>query len=755
MIRKVTFCLLATCSTQAIAQTPEGAQQPVAETQAKEAGDEIIVTGTRAEGYVVSKTEALGLPIATAELPASVSIVSDDLLEDLGARSLATVLPYVAGVSNADNGGVNTDNFNIRGFASSNNYVNGIRQSITAEGRPSLNSIERVEIVKGPAGVEGSLTSPGGFVNIVTKKPKADFGGEIYASVGDANFYRGGVDITGPIVGDVILARLNASFEDKQQWRPGRRNRPIVTIAPSILVKPTQNTDVLFEYEYRRQNDPLDRGTIFARGIRPDSDFLPRDFSFHQEFDELKLTNQRFDVDVVHRFSDNFKARLHYQRVTQKDKQLAVRNADSEGDGALFEADGITYSGNQFIDIFLSDASSQLKSESWIGELTGNFNLGSTEHVINLGGSLAENTDDFGSLNGDYTYLSGVASYDVFAPTDQLTFADFTFGPNGNGERDIFANFVRGDKIDSAYGQWLGRWTDRFRTIVSLRYDNIRTFARDDISDISPSVLQRAIDQGALDPDNLFNTSAREDTISYRVAASYDVTGRLTAFAGYAKSAEPQSGFTRAGDSIGTISNRSIEGGLKMKLNGGAALATLTGYSIERSNIAIVDPSNDPNESFLVPLGSARINGIELELTGKLTKTISVFSGISVQDSKITGSGDPIVGNAFANVPKFQASLFVNWNGADLGLAALDVGLGISYQGRRQANSANQYQLPGYERVDLGISYAFAKNFEARFQINNLFDKTYYTAAQDSIFGSDQIAVGDKRLIQFTVTRRF
>jgi iron complex outermembrane recepter protein len=184
-------------------------------------------------------------------------------------------------------------------------------------------------------------------------------------------------------------------------------------------------------------------------------------------------------------------------------------------------------------------------------------------------------------------------------------------------------------------------------------------------------------------------------------------------------------------------------------------LATLTLYRIKQSNIAISDPTNNPSESFLVPLGAARINGVEFELAGKVTDSLSLFSGMSLQSSRILESDQPIIGNDFANTPKFQASLFANWNGKSLGLAKLDVGLGILYQGKRQANSGNEYQLPGYARVDLGISYAVAEGFEARFQVNNLFDKTYYTAAQDSIFGADQVAVGDKRLIQLTLTKRF
>lgn len=728
-------------------------QPALAEETGTAADDDIVVSGTREQGYVVGSTDALGLPLDTAELPASVTVISDDLLEDLGARSLANILPYVAGVSNADNGGVNTDEFVIRGFRSANNYINGIRNALTAEGRPSLDTVERVEIVKGPAGVEGSLTSPGGFVNIITKKPLPIFAAELFGSVGDYNFYRFGADVTGPVLGDAVAARLIATFEDKQQWRPGRRKRPILTIAPSLNWRIGERTNLLVEYEYRRQNDPLDRGTIHVRGIRPDSDFLPRDFSFHQRFDELKLTNQRLDIDLTHGFNEVLSARVHYQQVRQRDRQIATRNADSEGGGTLFLGDGLTYSGDPVISIFSGDGGSRLKAEILVGELKANFDAGATRHAINVGGSLARNTDAFVSRTGDFTYLDGTASFNVLEPSDRLTREQLGIGPDS--PRLVFADFVRGDRIDSAYAQWLGRWTDRFRTVASIRYDDIRTFAREDIDGIAPDVLQDGIDQGFIDPDNLFSERNAESVLSWRLAASYDVTESLTAFLGYAKSGEPQSGFTRAGDGIGTIANRALEGGVKLRLAGGRALATLTGYRIAQSNIAIADPTNAPNEGFLVPLGSARIQGIELELAGKLTDTVSVFSGVSVQDSKITESGDPIVGNAFANVPKFQASAFINWNAANLGLPALDIGLGVSHQGRRQANSGNEYQLPGYERVDLGVSYRITDGFDARFQVNNLFDATYYTAAQDSIFGSDQIGVGDRRLMQFTLTKTF
>ena len=488
-----------------------------------------------------------------------------------------------------------------------------------------------MEIVKGPSGVEGSLTAPGGFVNIITKKPQYRFGGEIFGSVGDFNFLRGGIDVTGALVGDAVAGRLIAAYEDKQQWRLGRRNRPIITIAPSVNVRLGTKTNLLVEYEYRDQNDPLDRGTIFARGILPDSDFLPREFSFHQRFDELKLQNHRIDADLTHSFNDTVSVRLHYQSIWQNDEQIAVRNATSEGsDGVIQGPDGLTFSGNSLMPTFFGDSGSRLRSEIWVGEVKLAFATGSVEHTMNLGGSTARNSDRFGSRNGDFLYQDGTAIIDVFAPNDRLSITDF------NPETLVFADFVRGDRIDSGYGQWLARWSDRFRTVASIRYDDISFFAREDIDGISVSALAQAVADGTINPDALFSETSGDDAISWRLGASYDVTEVLTAFVGAARTGEPQTGFTRGGDAVGLRTNQSFEVGLKQQLADGRALATLTAYQIKQSNIAIGDPTNDADENFLVPLGAARVQGIEFELSGKVTNALSLFGGASLQDSRIS-----------------------------------------------------------------------------------------------------------------------
>ncbi|MFS4416608.1 TonB-dependent receptor domain-containing protein [Maribacter sp. 2307ULW6-5] len=709
--------------------------------------NEVVVSGTREEGYIVKKTAALGIPLETVKAPVSISVMSDELLEDLGARNLASVITYVPGIANADNGGSNRENFIVRGFPQTQTFINGIRQSITTEGIRAIETVDRVQVVKGPSGVEASLTSPGGFVNIMTKKPLDTFAAEAFVGGGDFNFFRVGGDITGPLVEGKLNGRIVAAYQQKQFWRDGQQRRPVITVAPSLDWKISDKTNLVAEYEFSWQDDPLDRGIIYLEGAGLEDNFLPRTFSFHGENDELKTQNHRLDLSLNHQFTDWLSARLYYQRNTQSSNEMSFRNGNTEGDGALFQEDGLTFSGNSVTEIFFADFGSELKSETLQLDVTGTFTTDKTSHTLNLGGSLADNTDIFTDEDRDFIYGDYLNELDIFEPNnDQEPVLIGSF---------VLPNFVRGDKINSVFGQWLAEWTPRFRTVASLRYDAIEVFQRDDISGIGTEALNLLEADFAPDPVELFDEVFDDQLFSYRLGASYDLTKSLTGFVGYSSSGEPQPGVTRDGERIAPIRANSLDGGVKLQLFGGRALATASVYYLERENIAIADPSNSLTEFFLAPLGTAEIKGFELDLTGKLTRDLSFFGGMSVQDSEITQSDDDIVGNRFANVPIFQWSSFINYNGRSLNIKGLDVGLGLVYQGEREANSANQYQLPAYTRLDFALGYTFSNNLQIRTNIFNLLDTTFYTAAQDSIFGVNQIAVGDRRLFQITLTKKW
>lgn len=711
---------------------------------------EVIVTGTRDQGYVVPVTNALQTPLKTMQAPASISVLSDDFLEDIGARNISTVVTYIPGVSNADNGGGQVENVIIRGFPQTSSFINGIRQTRAPEGIRAIETIERVQILKGPSGTEASVTSPGGFMNIITKKPQEKFAAEAFLGGGDHNFFRAGGDVTGQLIKDRLNGRIIASYQQRQFWRDGQEKRPYITIAPSLDWKITKSTDLIAEYEYNLANDPLDRGTIYLEGAGLKDNFLPRTFSFHGNEDDYKINSNRFDLSLEHRFGKRISATLKYHNFFQDAEEHSFRNADAEGGfGPLFQEDGLTFSGQSVVPVFFAEVGADLKTETLQLNISGDYTRqNGNGHVLGLGAITSKSNATYTDANRDFVYGSFENTIDVFDPNNDQE-------PNKVGE-NVRPNFVVGDKINSVFGQWLGKWSSRFRTIASLRYDQVDAVSEQSIDGIGEEALRILEARYAPEPISLFNGSYKDELVSYRLGASYDLLPFLTGFGGYSSSAQPQNGATRNGESIKPIRGNSIEGGLKWSLFKGKALATASVYLLERRNIAISDPNNTPEERFLLPLGSAEIKGFEMELTGRLTKDISFFGGMSIQDSKITKSDSDVVGNKFANIPTFQYSSFVNYNAYDIGVPELDFGLGVVHQGEREANSGNQYQLPSYTRLDLALGYTFKNNLQVRANVFNVFDTTYYTSAQDNILrGSDQITVGDRRLFQVTLTKKW
>lgn len=709
--------------------------------------EQVVVIGSRENGYSIPSTNVLGLSIETTKLPASISVLSDDLLEDLGARDLNSIITFVPGLANADNGGAGTENFLIRGFPQTQTFVNGIRQSTFAEGIRAIDTIERVQVLKGPSGVEAGLASPGGFVNIITKKPEDEFSAEVYVSAGDFGFFRAGGDVTGTVIEERVTSRVIAAYENKQWWRDGQDDRPILTIAPSFSVSLLDSTDLLLEYEYVDQDDPLDRGVIYIEGAGLEGNFLPRTFSFHGDQDTLEAITHRFDASLSHEFNRALSARVYYQRIDQETTESSFRNADSEGDGALFQSDGLTFSGNSVIDVFFADFGAEYETETLQLDLTAEFRSGSVGHFLSVGGAMARNENVFTDNDRDFVYGDYLDSLDVFDPINNR--------PPTLRDQFVAPNFVLGDEIGSIFAQWIAEWSPRIRTVGSIRFDDISFFEREDIAGISPDALAQLQLNAGPDPVELFSDGYDDEIVSFRVGGSVDLTSRLTSFVGYSEAGEPQNGFTRSGSAVDPVMSSAIETGLKWKIGEDNALVTISVYHLERSGIALSDPSNLPMENFLLPLGSAEISGLEVEAIGKFATDLSVFGGVSIQDSKITASDQDVVGNRFANTPDLQASAFATWNGSSFSLPQVDASVGLVYQGDRAANSGNDYQLPSYFRLDFAIGYIFENDVELRLNIENALDETYYTAAQDSIFGADQVAVGDRRLFQLTATKRF
>jgi iron complex outermembrane recepter protein len=232
--------------------TPPAAPEPADTAPGEEM--EIVVTGEQ-DGYSVTDTST-GTKTDTPlrDIPQSIQVVPQEVLRDQNINSLEDATRNVSGVTGTRASYVRDGAVTIRGFQSSgftgNLLRNGLRDPRGGFGLEFAN-IDRVEVLKGPASVLFGLGSPGGTINIVTKQPLREPFYAVEGTIGNYDFYRGAIDLSGPLNSSKTIAyRLNAAYQDNKGFIDFQQDK-IFFIAPVLSFDIGKNTKLTLEAEYR------------------------------------------------------------------------------------------------------------------------------------------------------------------------------------------------------------------------------------------------------------------------------------------------------------------------------------------------------------------------------------------------------------------------------------------------------------------------------------------------------------------------
>src|SRR5687767_3333806 len=177
--------------------------------------EEVVVTGRVQKLYRAPETTVGKMPGDPLDIPQAVQVITTQLIEDQGARDVTDLYRNISGVSFFSYAGVT-----FRGFRQDGVYYDGLRgDPFIAFTVPQLFNIERVEVLKGPAGMLYGPGSPGGTINYVTKTPSDTFGGQVTAVAGNYDRRGGSAEVTGPIVADRLSGRVGLFYEDRDSFR--------------------------------------------------------------------------------------------------------------------------------------------------------------------------------------------------------------------------------------------------------------------------------------------------------------------------------------------------------------------------------------------------------------------------------------------------------------------------------------------------------------------------------------------------------
>lgn len=710
--------------TLALASTLHAQEAPKPEEPKKENASnklpDLVVTANKPGGPYSAPPVAqiTTLPAPLKEMPLTVNTISADFINDISAQRVRDLVGYIPGVNASEDSGGTGDLLNIRGFDFIyQTYVNGMRNKLALQASREFSNIDRVEIFKGPGGVEFGAGDPGGFVNYVTKKPLMNQSVTLGTEVGSYDYYGAYLDATGPLWRPEGAGKGPASQDDLgvfyRMILSGNTEKSFrdtydaerAMVAPSVQWNYAEGSSVLFEFQYGYHDQPYDRGTFYMEGAGFKNNFAPISRSYHEPDDYLDSQDTRTSIYWTHKLNENVSFKVTGE----------VNTTDTEGNAVrspyLYLLYGTGTQANEWNGGTLVPRTPQ----KFDGD---NHSFGiKPEVLLNFDTGPVKNTALFG-----FSYL--------YTEVDTHSMDRFFFQPI-NFENPVYhgpllpmpagypapRDFQLAQETEEygVYYQHKVDITERIHLLGGIRYDwydDAIDFTQDRVADpLGP--LQ----------------GYKDENTSFRIGAVGDITKNISLFAGYSNSFQPQDGLYANGSHAEALEATSFEGGVKASFLDNRLQSTLSFYQIERKNLLETDP-NDPNFTFVVPVGTVDVRGIEWETTGLITEDLAVQGGFALMDSELSDTLDPATkGNEFYNVPDFQAGLRVRYDTSKWLLDGLSIGGGVVYVGEREGDAANTFGLPSYTRFDAGVYYNW-ENWRFKLTCENVFNKTYYLASQ-------------------------
>ena len=685
MIRKALLGL----SISVVAVAPDAFAEEAASEDAA-ANDEIVVTGRASQLYRVEETASGKMPTEPLASSQSITVITEQLIEDQGARDAQDLYRNISGVSFFSYAGVTA-----RGFRQQENFYDGLRgDPYIGFAVPQLFNIERVEFLKGPAGMLYGQSAPGGLFNYVTKKPSQTFTGSVKIVGGTENRYGGQAEVTGP-VSDVISLRGGAFFEDRDLPRKFAGNK-------SLLLDGGVTVDLgiakLTGQVWRIEQD---LAANRLRGIAVDANghFLAdRRWNHNEPSDFLKLRSTAFQGKLELDPTDNLHIDLTGRRIDATETQKyhePISLLDRDRDGR-FDAVARQYR-DQLRDSSIWSFGGNAIWSARFSDNVSNRVLAGFDYSTDDGISTAS------QLTGRATAAAGLPC--------PLDFANPVYRACDPAAYAMPAATTTFSKTKRHGFYVLNELTiGRLVAVAGIRTDSFE--------DIAVAA-------------NGTRTSFKGSDETYRLGLVWRVRDDVSLFTQYATSFEPQgisSQDPRAGGPFAPTTGDMIEGGIKTALLGGRVQSSLSIYQIKRQNLLQSDPRGDPEgDGFnnFIAFGEVTSKGFDLDLAADLTDNWVLTVTYAFNDTRITkdnGRTPPtnsVPSGRFANAPKAKLGFWTRYQIPSSGLA---FAFGGDYVAKRISLS-NQPINP-YFVFDGSVNWTRGP-WDVRLRIENIFDKTY------------------------------
>lgn len=678
-----------------------------AESSPPETMNDVIIQSKRQNYRSISATGATKTDALLADLPQSVRVLTADLLKDNGVTSLNNALDLTSGIARQSNLGGLWDSYAMRGFTGDPNFgsdymVNGFNSSRGYNGLRDTINTHSIEVLKGPSSALYGRGEPGGTVNIMTKKPRFQPEQDLDFTLASHQTYRVAADLTGP-VSENIAYRINAAAEQGDSYRDTISSKRSF-ISPSLIWLIGERTTLSYELEASEQKTPFDRGVLAVNGklgLIPNSRFLgePGD-------GPVTVKSLGHQVFVQHEFNQQWSLQ---SGASYRDSEL--RGFSSEANNLL--ADGRTLRRQRrYRDFSATDKSARI-------ELVGKFETAAISHHVLLGIDAYQFDDSRIQLRRNPS-ASNPYAIDIYNPVYGKTADPLT----------LSVNTLENQRARGLYLQDQLNLTSQWKALIGIRGDHY--------------------DQALTNYRAAVATSQSLNANSPRAGLVYQPIAGVSLYANIAKGFRPNSGISINNTPFAAEESRSYEVGIKFDTPDNKASATMAVYNIKKTNVLTTNPVNT---DFSIAAGEVGSKGLELDVAGDITTNLRLSAAYAYTDATVTkGDNTIITGSRFPNVAKHSANLVINQL-FTLGPAKASLGAGVNYVGERLGDVAvsSDFMLPAYTTIKLMSSYSPNKSTRLSLNIDNLFNKRYYSSSYSQMW----VAPGTERSISLSLHQQF
>ena len=688
---------------------------------------EVVVTGYKSVNQ--RPVSAGKVAIKPLDNPQMVQVIGSQVIADQQINRLSDVIKNVNGINLGSTRGGVQETFYARGYnmGATNIFKNGSR--VSSGVIPEASTLESVEILKGSSALlYGNVTS-GAVLNMVTKQPKYNFGGEVSMRSGSYGFYKPTVDVYGPITKKLAF-RVIGTGEDAESFRKNVKSDRIY-VNPSLLYKFSEKTSLLVQGDYLKYNNTPDFGIgsmevkendIVIKYVIP---AISRSNFYNTNWAYNKAKQVTSSASLAHEINKNWKVSsiLSFQDFDRNTFGAERIQAKSTGDYSRF----------------LARTKSNEKYYNGQINVNGFFKTGSLTHNLLVG----TDAEQFKTVGNAFTYTSGKALNNTEFDKVNL------FDPNAANIVTAEPELLNTSRTTTpvyrfgSYVQDLVEISAKLKVLAGLRWTYQKTALAK-----AKNLTNGAITATASKYDRAF---------SPKLGLVYQPLKNTSVFASYSNNFVVNSGTDINLNTLDPSTIDQYEAGVKNDFLNGKLSVNLSLYRIKNDksyqNAAIgADGKENTNTSLKENAGETTSDGVELDVNGTIIPGLNFLAGYSYNYIRFTNTtglkysyvtDERLVGS-IANTA--NASLFYTLNSGKL--RGIKVGAMANYIGKRNGGWNNQYNpgatgfngmlytynrnvpLSAYTTVDLSAGYSL-RGFSLLAKLSNITNELNYVVHEN------------------------